>query len=140
MSQKAWKRALPKSVTIHLKELFTFCVKEFWEAEIELYGKKKFIQHYYIDLLWGQKLYQELRFVLVKINEIESILANQPDTRTIIYYLASQLLFSDRMYFSRTVTVSWRILLSFLVKVHVADKLSLEGRRSIYLCSGQIFL
>ncbi len=31
--------------------------------------------HYCIDLLWGQKLYQELRFVLVEMNGIQSILA-----------------------------------------------------------------
>ena len=49
---------------------------EFQETEIELYGKKESIQYYCIDLLWGQKLYQELRFVLVEMNGVQSILAS----------------------------------------------------------------
>ena len=40
-----------------------------------LYGKEETIRYYSVDLLWGQKLYQELRFVLVEINGIQSILA-----------------------------------------------------------------
>lgn len=28
-----------------------------------------------MDLLWGQKLYQELRFVLMEMNGVQSILA-----------------------------------------------------------------
>ena len=43
---------------------------------MELYGKKEIIQYYCIDLLWGKKLYQELRFVLVEMNGIQSILAS----------------------------------------------------------------
>ena len=46
------------------------------ETETELYGKKKTIRYYSIDLLWGQKLYQELRFVLVEMDGIQSILAS----------------------------------------------------------------
>ncbi len=34
------------------------------------------IRYYCIDLLWGQKLYQELRFVLVEMNGVQSILAS----------------------------------------------------------------
>ena len=49
---------------------------EFQKTEIELYGKKESIQYYCIDLLWGQKLYQELRFVLVEMNGVQSILAS----------------------------------------------------------------
>lgn len=40
---------------------------------MELYGKREAIWYYCIDLLWGQKLYQELRFVLVEMNGIQSI-------------------------------------------------------------------
>ena len=42
---------------------------------MELYGKQEIIRYYSIDLLWGQKLYHELRFVLAEINGIQSILA-----------------------------------------------------------------
>ena len=44
--------------------------------EVELYGKRGSIRYYYVDLLWGQKLYQKLRFVLVEMNGIQSILAS----------------------------------------------------------------
>ena len=43
---------------------------------MELYGKQETICYYSIDLLWGQKLYQELRFVLVEMNGVQSILAS----------------------------------------------------------------
>lgn len=65
-----------KGATVHLKELFTSRAGEFKETVMELYGKKESIRYYCIDLLWGQKLYQELRFVLVEINGIQSILAS----------------------------------------------------------------
>lgn len=65
-----------KGAAVHLKELFTSRREEFQEAETELYGKKESIRYYCIDLLWGQKLYQELRFVLVEMNGIQSILAS----------------------------------------------------------------
>ena len=50
--------------------------EQFKETEAELYGRKETIRYYCIDLLWGQKLYQELRFVLVEMNGSQSILAN----------------------------------------------------------------
>ena len=65
-----------KGAAVHLKELFISHKEQFQEAEIELYGKKESIRYYCIDLLWGQKLYQELRFVLVEMNGIQSILAS----------------------------------------------------------------
>ena len=65
-----------KGAVVHLKELFTSHKGQFQEAEIELYGKKEAIRYYCTDLLWGQKLYQELRFVLVEMNGVQSILAS----------------------------------------------------------------
>ena len=38
--------------------------------------KRESIRYYCIDLLWGQKLYQELRFVLVEMNGVQGILAS----------------------------------------------------------------
>lgn len=64
-----------KGATVHLKELFSSRKEQFLETQIELYGKQETIHYYSIDLLWGQKLYQELRFVLVEMNGIQSILA-----------------------------------------------------------------
>ena len=65
-----------KGAAVRLKELFASHKEQFQDAEIELYGKKESIRYYCIDLLWGQKLYQELRFVLVEMDGIQSILAS----------------------------------------------------------------
>ncbi len=65
-----------KGAAVHLKELFCSHKGQFQEAEMELYGKKEAIRYYCIDLLWGQKLYQELRFVLVEMDGVQSILAS----------------------------------------------------------------
>ena len=65
-----------KGAAVHLKELFAACADRFQETTVELYGKKKSIRYYSIDLLWGQGLYQELRFVLVEMDGIQSILAS----------------------------------------------------------------
>ncbi len=65
-----------KGAAIHLKELFASHKERFLETRMELYGKQETIRYYSINLLWGQKLYQELRFVLVEMNGIQSILAS----------------------------------------------------------------
>ena len=65
-----------KGTAVHLKDLFLTQKENFREVEIELYGKKESVRYYCIDLLWGQKLYQELRFVLVEMNGTQSILAS----------------------------------------------------------------
>ena len=65
-----------KGAAVHLKELFVSQAGQFRETEVELYGKKETIRYYCVDLLWGQKLYQELRFVLVEMGGIQSILAS----------------------------------------------------------------
>ena len=65
-----------KGAAVHLKELFVSHAGQFQETEVELYGKKEKIRYYCIDLLWGQKLYQELRFVLVEMDGSQSILAS----------------------------------------------------------------
>ena len=64
-----------KGKAIRLKDLFESRKEQFSEAEMVLYGKKEKLRYYSIDLLWGQKLYQELRFVLVEYNGTRSILA-----------------------------------------------------------------
>ena len=64
-----------KGSTVHLKELFVCRKEEFQEAKLELYGTQETVRYYQVDLLWGQKLYQELRFVLVEMKGVQSILA-----------------------------------------------------------------
>ena len=65
-----------KGAAVRLKELFVSNKEQFLETKMELYGKQETIRYYSVDLLWGQKLYQELRFVLVEINGIQSILVS----------------------------------------------------------------
>nr|WP_229522428.1 transposase [Paenibacillus monticola] len=50
---------------IKLKELFTTRAADFQTTTLLLYGKEETVQFLCLDLLWGQGLYQELRFVLV---------------------------------------------------------------------------
>lgn len=69
-------RPAKKGAAVHLKDLFNSHKEQFQEAEVELYGKKETIRFYCTDLLWGQKLYQQLRFVLVEMNGVQSILAS----------------------------------------------------------------
>jgi len=72
------KRGRPpkKGRPVKLMSLFTSCSGDFQEARLPLYGKDTDIRYYSTDLLWGQKLYQKLRFVLVEYNGIQSILAS----------------------------------------------------------------
>ena len=75
--RKAGRERPPKKGhAVHLRKLFLSYKENFKEAEIELYGRKESIRYYCIDLLWGQKLYQELRFVLLEMNGVQSILAS----------------------------------------------------------------
>ena len=55
-----------KGAKVILAELFQEKEESFSEVGMELYGKTKTISFYYTDLLWGKKLYQKLRFVLIK--------------------------------------------------------------------------
>lgn len=65
-----------KGAAIRLRELFVSHKDLFLETKVELYGKQETIRYYSVDLLWGQKLYQELLFVLVEMNGIQNILAS----------------------------------------------------------------
>jgi hypothetical protein len=49
---------------------------EFITAKAWMYGKSQEVSYYCIDLLWGDKLYKKLRFVLVIANNRQSILAS----------------------------------------------------------------
>lgn len=69
-------RPAKKGATVKLMELFQACESEFLETTAVLYGRKETIRYYCINLLWGQKLYKELRFVLVEYRGIRSILVS----------------------------------------------------------------
>ena len=74
---KTGKGAKPKKgASVKIGDFFETKVFEFIEAKETLYQKETVIKYYSIDLLWGQGLYQKLRFVLTKINGIQSILVS----------------------------------------------------------------
>ena len=69
-------RPRKKGEAVKLRELFTAKAESFRETTAVLYGKQERIRYYCVDLLWGQKLYQKLRFVLVEYKGIQSILVS----------------------------------------------------------------
>ena len=72
------KRGRPrrKGTALQVAALFTEKAARFTSATVYMYGEKREVSYYCTDLLWGQKLYQELRFVLVQYNGSKSILVS----------------------------------------------------------------
>ena len=65
-----------KGTSIKLNTYFQEKKEFFKTTTVKIYGNKQEVSYYCINLLWGQKLYQELRFVLVEFNGISSILVS----------------------------------------------------------------
>ena len=83
-------RPSKKGATVKLFTLFESQKHSFTTTEIEMYGKKETVSYYAINLLWGQKLYQELRFVLVQYQDKTCILVStdlkqEPETIIRLY-------------------------------------------------------
>jgi hypothetical protein len=73
-------RPAKKGDSLKLMELFSSRQECFEERVLSLYGKQETVRFYCTDLLWGQKLYQQLRFVLVEYNGFKSILVSSDCT------------------------------------------------------------
>lgn len=58
-----------KGKTVKLATLFQTRAADFQTAKVTLYGKEETVSFLCVDLLWGQGLYQKLRFVLVRQEE-----------------------------------------------------------------------
>ena len=69
-------RTRKKGEKVKISDLFCSEKEHFKSQKLDLYGKKHDIRYYCIDLLWGQGLYQKLRFVLVEYGNVQSILAS----------------------------------------------------------------
>jgi len=69
-------RPRKKGVAVKLKTLFHTHANQFQNATVTMYGKEETVQYLCLDLLWGQGLYQELRFVMVRYNGQLSILVS----------------------------------------------------------------
>jgi len=65
-----------KGGKVKLAALFQAKAAEFIAATAWMYGKTQEVNYYCTDLLWGDKLYKKLRFVLVNVNGSKSILAS----------------------------------------------------------------
>lgn len=65
-----------KGKTLKLAELFQTRATDFQTAAVTIYGEEETVSFLCLDLLWGQGLYQELRFVLVRHGDRLSILVS----------------------------------------------------------------
>jgi hypothetical protein len=83
------KRGRPrlKGASIKLNDLFDSEKDNFKEEEIFIYGKKQMVRYFIKDCLWGLSCYRKMRFVLVEMNGLKSILVSSDltvDAKTII--------------------------------------------------------
>jgi len=65
-----------KGKMLKLAELFQTRANDFQTASVTIYGKEETVSFLCLDLLWGQGLYQKLRFVLVRHGDRLSILVS----------------------------------------------------------------
>ena len=75
-SDRKFRCSAAKGAKVKLVELFDTHKEQFKSQKLDLYGKKHKIRYHCVDLLWGQGLYQKLRFVLVEYDNVQSILAS----------------------------------------------------------------
>jgi hypothetical protein len=85
INAKAYYRPTPKTgrgapakkgEKVKVVSLFDSMADSFTSALVEMYGKKEEVSYYSVDLLWGYKWYQNLRFVLVWLDGTKSILVS----------------------------------------------------------------
>jgi hypothetical protein len=53
-----------RGLTVKVAELFDTHAQLFKQSEMVLYGKKETVRYFCVDLLWGDGVYQSIRFVL----------------------------------------------------------------------------
>ncbi|WP_237690763.1 hypothetical protein [Paenibacillus caui] len=76
VTKKGRGRPRKKGAEVKLKSLFQSRADAFQTAQVTIYGKEETVHYLCLDLLWGQGLYQELRFVLVRFGDQLSILVS----------------------------------------------------------------
>ena len=69
-------RPRKKGDSVKVFSLFDSHADEFTQTSVYMYGEKKDVSFYATDLLWGQGLYQEIRFVLVRYDGLKSVLVS----------------------------------------------------------------
>ena len=75
-------RPRKKGVAVKLQDLFATESSSFCNTNVNMYGKSEEVKFLVKDLLWGQGLYRELRFVLVKHAQRTAILVSTDTTLT----------------------------------------------------------
>ena len=65
-----------KGASVKVFDFFDTHSHEFIQTQMTLYGKSKNIRYFCINLRWGKKLYQELRFVLTEMDGVRSVLVS----------------------------------------------------------------
>ena len=65
-----------KGISVKVADYFTAKASKFISTTTVLYGKEQEVSYYCTDLLWGKTLYQRLRFVLVVLDGVETILVS----------------------------------------------------------------
>jgi hypothetical protein len=68
-----------KGIEVKLTDIFAY-IANFANATVIWHGEEVPIKYTHVDLLWGKKLYQELRFVLVYAQGVKSILVSTDTT------------------------------------------------------------
>jgi len=71
-----------KGESVKVASLFQTKASEFVTEAAYVYGKVQSVRYYSLDLLWGKKLYQKLRFVLVILDGRANILVSTDLTLT----------------------------------------------------------
>lgn len=66
-------RPRKKGDPVKLDGLFDSRSNDFITAEVMMYGQKQTVQYLCLDLLWGIRLYQKVRFILTKYNGSKAI-------------------------------------------------------------------
>jgi hypothetical protein len=74
--RKGRGRTAKKGKKVHPKEFFETKADQFTETELLLYGKIQKVRYLCLELLWGEQLYQLLRFVLVEYDDVRRILVS----------------------------------------------------------------
>ncbi len=65
-----------KGKSVKLIELFDMHHQLFKTTKLQMYGKKEFVRYYASNIVWGLKLYKELRFGLVRYQGKDCILVS----------------------------------------------------------------
>ena len=70
------KQPSRKGKRVKVMDLFISAASQFTKVKMEMYGELKEVSYLCVDLLWGDDLYQELRFVLVLVDGTKNILVS----------------------------------------------------------------